>query len=111
MALLSSFHNSYIHLKFSTKGIMKIIVLLGAASPERNISIQSGKGIARALKELGHQVICLDPALNESFDFNESKIDSLLEKRFINEGNPNSIEVLFKSLLNIKNTMKPDIVF
>ncbi|HSG28510.1 MAG TPA: D-alanine--D-alanine ligase [Candidatus Krumholzibacterium sp.] len=42
---------------------MKITVLLGGDSPERMVSISSGTGVIRALRERGHQVRALDPAL------------------------------------------------
>lgn len=45
---------------------MKIAVLLGGSSPERLVSIASGKGIIKALRELGYEVIAVDPALGGS---------------------------------------------
>lgn len=42
---------------------MKIAVLLGGSSPERLVSIASGKGIVKALRELGNDVVAVDPAL------------------------------------------------
>jgi len=42
---------------------MKIAVLLGGNSPEREVSLASGEQIAKALKELGHEVIRIDPAM------------------------------------------------
>lgn len=42
---------------------MKIAVLLGGSSPERLVSISSGKGVINALRELGHEVVAIDPAL------------------------------------------------
>ena len=41
---------------------MKITVLLGGTSAERDVSLASGLRIARALRELGHEVTSLDPA-------------------------------------------------
>ena len=40
---------------------MRITVLLGGASAERNVSIASGLRIAAALRSRGHAVTCLDP--------------------------------------------------
>ena len=40
---------------------MRITVLLGGASSERNVSIASGLRIAAALRSRGHAVTCLDP--------------------------------------------------
>ena len=42
---------------------IKVTVLLGGDSPEREVSIASGTGVARALSALGHGVRTLDPAL------------------------------------------------
>ncbi|MCZ8206363.1 D-alanine--D-alanine ligase [Gemmatimonas sp.] len=39
-----------------------ITVLLGGTSAERDVSLSSGLRIAAALREKGHEVICLDPA-------------------------------------------------
>lgn len=41
---------------------MKTAVLLGGTSSERNVSLASGAAIAQALKQLGHEVVLLDPA-------------------------------------------------
>jgi D-alanine-D-alanine ligase len=39
---------------------MKIVVVLGGNTPEREVSLRSGAGIARALIDLGHDVDLLD---------------------------------------------------
>ena len=39
---------------------MKIVVLAGGLSPERNVSLSSGSMICRALREKGHQVALVD---------------------------------------------------
>ena len=44
---------------------MKIAVLLGGTSPERHVSLASGKAIAIALKDAGHEVLIYDIALGE----------------------------------------------
>lgn len=41
---------------------LRITVLLGGVSAERDVSLSSGLRIAAALREKGHDVICLDPA-------------------------------------------------
>ena len=40
---------------------MKIGVLFGGASQEREVSLESGKAISAACKSLGHDVVELDP--------------------------------------------------
>ena len=39
---------------------MKVIVLMGGASAEREVSLTTGSGIAAALRRLGHEVVTLD---------------------------------------------------
>ena len=39
---------------------MKIIVLAGGLSPERDVSLTSGAGICKTLLENGHQAYLLD---------------------------------------------------
>lgn len=41
---------------------MNIVVLMGGSSAERDISLRTGSGIARALRARGHEVTALDPA-------------------------------------------------
>ena len=41
---------------------MKIAVLLGGISPERNISMLSGRAVVKALREQGHSVVAVDPS-------------------------------------------------
>jgi D-alanine-D-alanine ligase len=45
---------------------MKIAVLFGGISPERNVSLKGGKAVVNALKSLGHDVKPVDPALGEN---------------------------------------------
>lgn len=45
---------------------LNIAVLLGGASPERNVSMATGKGVALALRERGHNVRVYDTALGEN---------------------------------------------
>lgn len=41
----------------------RVAVLCGGDSHEREISLRSGRAVASALRERGHEVVCLDPAL------------------------------------------------
>ena len=41
---------------------MKIAILLGGDSPERDVSLETGRFVARALRDLGHMILPLDPA-------------------------------------------------
>ena len=42
---------------------MNIAVLLGGTSEERNVSLASGRGVIGALRERGHDVAAIDPAI------------------------------------------------
>ncbi len=42
---------------------MNIAVFMGGNSPERNVSLSSGKAVAEALTSNTHRVVCIDPAL------------------------------------------------
>lgn len=42
---------------------LKIVVMLGGPSAEREVSLRSGAGVARALRSLGHTVFELDPQM------------------------------------------------
>lgn len=44
---------------------LKIVVLLGGYSPERDVSLASGTQIASALRTRGHKVMLVDPALGD----------------------------------------------
>ena len=56
---------------------MKIIVLYGGNSPEREVSLRSGEAVALALAELGHTVALIDPSQNNNghIDYFQSKYD------------------------------------
>jgi len=43
---------------------MKIAVLLGGDSPERDVSLASGAGVLKALRSKGHDAYAVDPALS-----------------------------------------------
>ena len=52
--------------------IKKIAVLYGGSSSERQISLQSGEGVHKAMKELGYESELLD--FKNITNFNELKI-------------------------------------
>ncbi len=45
---------------------MKIALLCGGISPERDVSLASGKNVAKALRSKGHDVITLDPTFGSN---------------------------------------------
>jgi D-alanine-D-alanine ligase len=55
---------------------MKITVLMGGTSSERNVSLASGIRIVQALRERGHKVIALDPARGVISDAEERELST-----------------------------------
>ncbi len=55
---------------------LSIAVLLGGHSAERKISLQSGNAVAEALKQRGHSVTLVDPAIQplERFDWSHTDV-------------------------------------
>jgi D-alanine-D-alanine ligase len=45
---------------------LRIAVLLGGVSVERDVSFASGRGVVNALREAGHEVVPVDPALGNN---------------------------------------------
>ena len=55
---------------------MKITVLMGGTSSERNVSLASGIRIVQALRSRGHKVIALDPARGVISDAEERELST-----------------------------------
>lgn len=76
---------------------MKIVVLAGGTSTERDVSLISGKNIYKALKEKGHQVVLLDVYLGCKMDGVDDifslDVDWAREIKQIGESAPNLEEV------------------
>lgn len=53
---------------------MKIIVLLGGISPERNISLLSGRAATAALRAAGHDVRAIDPARGNAAPLTDAEL-------------------------------------
>ena len=62
---------------------MKITVLAGGLSPERDVSLVSGSLIARALTERGHKALLVD--VYEGIDIKNTELDALFENADIPE--------------------------
>ncbi|MGL4759534.1 MAG: D-alanine--D-alanine ligase family protein [Patescibacteria group bacterium] len=54
---------------------MKVIVLHGGVSTEREVSLNSGQNVADALAKLGHEVLLVDVIKPLEFKLNDKKID------------------------------------
>lgn len=75
---------------------MKIVVLAGGISTERDVSLSSGSLIYKALKERGHQVILLDVFLGTTVDAEnifEKEFDWAAEVGHISEESPDIEQV------------------
>jgi D-alanine-D-alanine ligase len=66
---------------------LKIIVLTGGTSPEREISLRSGKAITDGLRAKGHEVFAIDPAFGTNQPKSEQQLFTFdpLEKRISND--------------------------
>ena len=70
---------------------MKIVVLAGGLSTERDVSFSSGSMVYKALKQNGHQVIMLDVYLGYEGDIEgifEKDIDWAAKVGAVTEKNP-----------------------
>lgn len=81
---------------------MRIAVLAGGISPERNVSLTSGKSVYYAIKELGHDVVAIDPALGNNCIIDYQNI-------IIPEGFPDSEELSMFSTRNIIECVNSDV--
>jgi len=77
---------------------VKIILLLGGTSPEREVSKHSGKSIYKTLKSLGYDVKAVDPA----YGLNQPENPDLLfeEKDYAEISNRNCIEAVNSPLFD-----------
>ncbi|MBI3468580.1 MAG: D-alanine--D-alanine ligase [Planctomycetes bacterium] len=56
------------------RGALRVAVLRGGSSSEREVSLESGRCVAEALGEAGHEVIPLDPAETDLSSFAWSEV-------------------------------------
>jgi D-alanine-D-alanine ligase len=54
---------------------MRLCILLGGTSAERDVSLVSGEGMARALANRGHDVTLLDPATGQNMRLEEFQLE------------------------------------
>ena len=70
-------------------GFKRVAVLLGGRSAERQVSLSSGAGCAKALREEGFDVVEIDPGENPATQLIEAKVDcafNALHGRFGEDG-------------------------
>lgn len=58
---------------------MKVLVLAGGLSPERDVSLSSGSLIVNALREAGHRVLLID--VYEGFAIDETGMNRRFKQR------------------------------
>lgn len=98
---------------------MKIVVLAGGTSTERDVSLSSGAMIYRALKSRGHKVILLDVYLGYQWEEDaQDSIESIFEKEWdwakelgsISEQNPDIEQVKAMRPDGDKNFFGPNVI-
>ncbi len=52
---------------------LRVLLLAGGDSPEREVSLASGRAVADAVAKLGHSIVALDPATGKSLVSGEGK--------------------------------------
>ncbi len=77
---------------------MKIALLVGGSSPEREISKRTGLAVYSALKEMGHEIAAVDPAYGKNQPQEISKFFE--EQDFTEISNKNYVEALNLQLFN-----------
>jgi D-alanine-D-alanine ligase len=69
---------------------MKVTLLMGGTSAERDVSLSSGLRIAEALREVGHEVIALDPA----YGVIDAEAESAMRREGVVKTEPPSLDEL-----------------
>ena len=86
---------------------LKVLLLLGGTSPEREVSKSTGKSVYTALINLGHEVIILDPAygINQPLEveeyFSENDFTEISNENYLDAINlifPSEISIAFLAL-------------
>ena len=92
---------------------MKITVLAGGLSTERDVSLVSGRGVYNALSERGHKVILLDVFLGYEGDITnifDSDIDWTSRIEAVSENAPDIDEVRAMRKGNVKEFFGPNVI-
>ncbi len=86
---------------------LKVLLLLGGTSPEREVSKSTGKSVYKALINLGHEVVILDPAygINQPLEveeyFSENDFTEISNENYLDAINlifPSEISIAFLAL-------------
>ena len=79
---------------------MKIVVLAGGLSTERDVSFKTGEMVTKALRENGHQVILLDVFMG--YSDKEEDLTGIFEHNRKNIPSPNTV-LISHSLRQFQN--------
>lgn len=85
---------------------MKIVVLAGGISTERDVSLISGAGILKALRENGHQVILLDVFLG--YKKRGEDVSNIFEKAAEMDSQVNDIQAVDPDIEQVKKMRNGD---
>src|SRR5690606_12433059 len=86
---------------------LKVLLLLGGTSPEREVSKSTGKSVYQALVNLGYEVVLIDPAygINQPLEtedyFSEEDFTEISNENYLDAINliiPSEINVAFLAL-------------
>ena len=100
-------------IKNKKENIMKIVVLAGGISTERDVSLVTGKNVYNALCSKGHQVILLDVYLGyegEVQNIFEQDIDWIAQVGSISEESPDLEAVKAMRKDGDKNFFGPNVL-
>ncbi|MHB8127764.1 MAG: D-alanine--D-alanine ligase family protein [Mobilitalea sp.] len=92
---------------------MKVVVLAGGTSTERDVSLSTGTMIYKALKNKGHQVILLDVYLgcdDESTNVFEIEKDWAANRGAIHENNPDIAQIKALRKVNSNSFFGPNVI-
>ncbi len=81
-----------------TNSKLKVALLVGGTSPERQVSKMSGKGVLQALRSLQYPVVVIDPAYGLHQPKEEEQF--FLEKDFADLSNRNYIDAINSTLFD-----------
>ena len=75
-----------------------VMVVLGGNSKEREISLLTGKACARAIKDLGFNVVYFDPKKNSYNTIDKEKVDIIFTALHGKEGEDGIAQTIFEYL-------------
>jgi D-alanine-D-alanine ligase len=70
---------------------MRVLVLMGGSSAERDVSLATGAGVSRALGERGHEVTAVDPATGQQLELTGAPAEAIGESPADVPGDENSL--------------------